>query len=150
MVTLPWRVGIWKAEDFIRQNSLWVLEKMKAMKKIGQGSIFLKHDKKEYQEFKEYARKFVSERLEKYREIYGFEYKKISIRNQRTRWGSCSKQGNLNFNYKIIFLPERHAEYIIVHEICHLAEFNHSKRFWSLVSKTFPDFGKIVKELKKL
>jgi predicted metal-dependent hydrolase len=150
MVTLPWRMSMWSAEKFIQQNSEWVLEKMKAMKKIGRNSLFSRHNKKEYQKLKEYARDFVSARLEKFNAVYGFEYKKVAIRNQKTRWGSCSKKGNLNFNYKIVLLPEKHANYIIVHELCHLKEFNHSKSFWNLVSLAIPDCRRIVKELKKL
>ena len=99
---------------------------------------------------KEYARDFVARRLEKYGEIYGFQYKSVAIRNQKTRWGSCSSKGNLNFNYKIMLLPERHADYIIVHELCHLKEFNHSKRFWNLVAQTIPEYEKIISQLRKL
>jgi len=150
VVTLPWHMGILNAEQFIRKNGEWILEKMKAMKKIGRKSIFARSDHKEYLKLKEYARDFVSKRLEKYNQIYGFNYKNVAIRNQKTRWGSCSAKGNLNFNYKIILLPPRHAEYIIVHELCHLKEFNHSKRFWNLVAQTFPDYEKIVAQLKIL
>jgi len=67
----------------------------------------------------------------------------------RSRWGSCSVSGNLNFNYKLIHLPEDIAEYIVAHELCHLAEFNHSKKFWELVSKTIPDHKLRRKRLKK-
>lgn len=147
-VTLPWRLGLWNAEKFIQQNSEWVLDKMKAMKKIGQNNLLLRRDKKEYQMVKEYARDFITKRLEKYNESYGFEYKKIAIRNQKSRWGSCSSRRNLNFNYKIMFLPERYADYIIVHELCHLKEFNHSKRFWNLVSQTIPEYKEIKKQIK--
>ena len=73
---------------------------------------------------------------------------KINIKNQKTRWGSCTKSKNLNLNYKIIFLPKKHQDYIIVHEMCHLKEFNHSHKFWSLVSKTLPDYLEIKVELR--
>lgn len=150
MVTLPWRMSMWDAEKFIQQNSEWVLEKIKAMKKIGRKNLFSRHNREEYLRLKEYARDFVTRRLEKYSEIYGFEYKSVAIRDQKTRWGSCSSKGNLNFNYKIMLLPQRHADYIIVHELCHLKEFNHSERFWKLVAKTIPEYEKIVKQLKVL
>ncbi len=68
--------------------------------------------------------------------------------NQRTKWGSCSKKGNLNFNYKIALMPEKIADYIVVHELCHLKEFNHSRKFWNLVVKIIPDYLEIKKELK--
>jgi predicted metal-dependent hydrolase len=149
-VTLPWRMGLWNAEKFVQQNSKWVLEKIEVMKKKGRQSIFSRHNNQEYLKLREYARNFVAKLLEKYAEIYRFEYKKVAIRNQKTRWGSCSKKGNLNFNYKIMLLPERHADYIIVHELCHLKEFNHSRRFWELVSQTVPEYKKIIKQLKTL
>lgn len=150
MVTLPWRMSMWDAEKFIQQNSEWVLEKMKAMKKIGRKSLFSRHNRQEYLRLREYARDFVTRRLEKYSEFYGFEYKSVAIRDQKTRWGSCSSKKNLNFNYKIMLLPQRHADYIIVHELCHLKEFNHSRRFWNLVSQTIPEYEKIIKQLRVL
>lgn len=149
-VTLPWRMGFLSADEFIRKNAEWVLEKMKAMKKIGRNSLFARHDQDEYLKLKETAREMVKSRLEKYAEFYGFQYNAVAIRNQKTRWGSCSSKGNLNFNYKILLLPQRHADYIIVHELCHLKEFNHGKRFWNLVAQTIPEYERIVKQLKVL
>lgn len=150
VVTLPWFMGMGSAEQFVQQNAVWVLEKLKAMKKIGRQSIFSRNNKAEYEKLREFARDMVHRRLEKFSQIYGFKYNTVTIRNQKTRWGSCSSKGNLNFNYKVVFLPQRHADYIIVHELCHLKEFNHGKRFWSLVAQTFPDYEKIVAELKVL
>jgi len=150
VVTLPWRMGFLSADEFIKKNAEWVLEKMKAMKKIGRNSLFARHDHVEYLKLKEHAREMVAKRLEKFNAVYGFKYKGVAIRNQKTRWGSCSSKGNLNFNYKILLLPQRHADYIIVHELCHLKEFNHSKRFWNLVSQTIPEYEKIVEQLRVL
>ncbi|MDD5397094.1 MAG: M48 family metallopeptidase [Candidatus Moranbacteria bacterium] len=150
VVTLPWRMGFVSADEFIRKNAEWVLEKMKAMKKIGKNSLFARHDQEEYLKLKETAREMVARRLEKYAEFYGLQYNGVAIRNQKTRWGSCSSKGNLNFNYKILLLPQRHADYIIVHELCHLKEFNHGKCFWNLVSQTIPEYERIVKQLKVL
>jgi len=93
---------------------------------------------------------FVLNRLGHFNQFYGFEYKRISIRNQKTRWGSCSKKGNLNFNYKLLFLSQEQADYIIVHELCHLKEMNHSKRFWNLVLESILDYKNVRKSLKKL
>ena len=106
-------------------------------------------NRKEFLKNKELARALARNRLEHFNTFYGFKFNRISIRNSRTRWGSCSKKGNLNFNYKICLLPEKFTDYIIVHELCHLAEFNHSPKFWSLVSATVPDHREIRKELRK-
>lgn len=102
-----------------------------------------------YAKYKEVAREVAHKKLEEFNKIYNFKYGKISIKNQKTRWGSCSRSGNINFNYKIALLPDRLADYIIVHELCHLGEFNHSKNFWNLVEKTIPDYEQRREELKK-
>jgi len=106
-------------------------------------------DKLKYQKYKTEARFLVLNKLEKYNQVYNFKYNRVSIRDQRTRWGSCSKKGNLNFNYKIAFLPEELADYIIVHELCHLKEFNHSSRFWDLVARAFPNYLELRRTLRK-
>ena len=107
-----------------------------------------KGKRKDYLTNKEEARKIAKKKLLKYNNYYNFKYNRISIRNQKTRWGSCSAKGNLNFNYKICKLPEELCDYVIVHELCHLKEFNHSNNFWELVSLTIPNYKKIRRELK--
>jgi predicted metal-dependent hydrolase len=102
-----------------------------------------------YKEHKEEARALVLRRLEYFNQFYGLSWNTVSIRNQKTRWGSCSKKKNLNFHYKLALVPEPLADYVVVHELCHLKEFNHSKKFWELVAKTIPDHQSRRKELKK-
>ena len=104
---------------------------------------------KKYKENKERALLIVKDRIEYFNTFYNFKWNRIVIRNQKTRWGSCSKKGNLNFNYKIALLPPKSADYIIVHELCHLGEFNHSQKFWDLVGETIPDYKAIRKDLRK-
>jgi len=110
------------------------------IRKTKRSNIYIKN--------KERAREIVRQKLNNFNNTYGFTYNRVSIKNQRTKWGSCSSKGNLNFNYKIVFLPEHLANYLIVHELCHLKELNHSKSFWLLVEKTIPDYKKCKKELK--
>jgi predicted metal-dependent hydrolase len=95
--------------------------------------------KKEYTTYKQRALVLVRERLQYFSAIYGYSYGKISIRNQKSRWGSCSKAGNLSFNYKIALLPAYLVDYVIVHELCHTVHFNHGKAFWNDVAKTIPN-----------
>ena len=105
---------------------------------------------KHYKEFKEEARVVIHSRLEYYNSFYGFAYNRVSVRNQRRCWGSCTSLKNLNFSYKLLFLPEHLRDYIIVHELCHLGELNHSKRFWALVSRQIPDYKIRRKQMRQL
>lgn len=95
----------------------------------------------EYVQYKEQARTLVHQKLVQWNALYNFSYNRVSIKNQKTRWGSCSSKGNLNFHYRIVFLPEPLVDYLIVHELCHLGQMNHSKAFWDLVEKTIPDYS---------
>lgn len=81
---------------------------------------------------------------------YGVRLGRVSIGAARTRWGSCSHRGALRFNYRIAALPAHLAEYIIVHEICHLAEFNHSPKFWALVARAAPDHAARRAQLRRI
>jgi predicted metal-dependent hydrolase len=103
-----------------------------------------------YLKHKEQARAVIKERLEHFNAFYQFSYKRVAIKNHKSRWGSCSKKGNLNFNYRLVHLPLRLLDYVVVHELCHLGEFNHSKRFWALVAKALPDWQVRRKELMRV
>ncbi|MGN1117026.1 MAG: M48 family metallopeptidase [Acutalibacteraceae bacterium] len=94
------------------------------------------------------AKKIIPERAAYYAEIIGVSYGKITIRTQRTRWGSCSSKGNLNFNCLLMLTPPQVIESVIVHELCHLKEMNHSKRFYAEVYKAYPEYDKWNKWLK--
>ena len=78
----------------------------------------------------------------------GVRYGRITIRNQRTRWGSCSSAGNLNFNCLLMLCPDDVKDYVVVHELCHRKEMNHSARFWELVGSVLPDYRTARKWLK--
>ena len=81
-------------------------------------------------------------RVQFYAEKIGVSYGRITIRNQKSRWGSCSSKGNLNFNCLLMLAPPEVADYVVVHELCHRLEMNHSRRFWNLVGSVMPDYQK--------
>ncbi|MBI4677731.1 MAG: M48 family metallopeptidase [Elusimicrobia bacterium] len=87
-------------------------------------------------------RQVLAQRLAFWSDKMGVRYRRVFIKNQRTRWGSCSKKGNLNFNRRLLWAPPEVLDYVIVHELGHLVEMNHSKRFWALVADWCPDYRK--------
>lgn len=90
----------------------------------------------------------IRERLEVYAPKVGGEYGRVAIRDQRSRWGSCSSKHNLNFNWKLIMAPPQVLDYVVIHELCHLHEFNHSQRFWRLVADQMAEYEAWKKWLK--
>lgn len=136
-------------EKFLYQKAGWILEKIKYLKGFKKSSL-PKSNRRDFFKNKEKAENMARERVRYFNNFYGFSYNKMAVKNQKTRWGSCSKSGNLNFNYKIVYLNQEQADYLIVHEMCHLKEFNHGPKFWELVSKTIPNYRRIKKELKKI
>ncbi len=107
-------------------------------------------DRADYLVRKEDARQLVVARIAYYNLHYRFEFNRIAIRNQVTRWGSCSSAGNLNFNYRLVYLSPELVDYIVVHELCHLWEFNHSRAFWDLVAQTIPNWSQNRADLRKI
>jgi predicted metal-dependent hydrolase len=150
VVTAPESLDFGRIEDFIFKKAEWVLKKLRITEKNGRSLVFARFSKREYEKLKKKALYLAENKVCEFNKIYGFKYERISIRNQKSRWGSCSKKGNLNYNYKITLMPEDLADYIIVHELCHLKEFNHSKNFWSLVAITIPDYRERRKKIKNL
>ena len=92
------------------------------------------------------AKQKIIERVDYYADCMGIDYGSISMRNQKSRWGSCSSEGNLNFNCRLLFVPDRIVDYVVIHELAHRRFMNHSKAFWKEVEKYMPDY----KEQKKL
>ena len=103
-----------------------------------------------YNTHKEAARALVHAKLAHFAPRYGVIYNKVFIKNSRSRWGSCSERGNLNFNYRIALLPEALADYVVVHELCHLIHFNHGPAFWAEVARQVPGWRRLRAKLRTL
>lgn len=147
VVTIPFHIQENIAEKFIRDKSGWILSKVSFFKQF-KGKEITRFNHLDYLKHKNRAHQLIEQKVKQFNALFRFKINNINIKNQKTRWGSCSRRGNLNFNYKILFLSEPLADYIIVHELCHLAEFNHSQRFWNLVAKVTPDYLTIRKQLR--
>ena len=147
VVTVPFRVPTHAVEQFIERRREWILRAIKKLSKYPKVT-HIKRSSQDYAKYKEAALAIALLRVTHFSAVYKLRVGHVRIRNQKTRWGSCSKVGNLNFNYKIALLPPSLQDYLVVHELCHIQEFNHSKRFWSLVEKTLPNYKELRKELR--
>ena len=90
--------------------------------------------------YRRLAEAYLRVRVEALADAHGFDFGQIRIKNQKTRWGSCSAKGNINLNLRLMMAPDGAIDYVIIHELCHLRELNHSKAFWSLVEACCPDY----------
>ncbi len=146
-VTLPHGLPEHKAKHFIRQKAAWILKKIEYFHRF-KPAVFIPDKPKHFAEHRNRAFVFVQDRVAHFQPHYGVSYRAINIKNQKTRWGSCSRKGNLNFNYKLLFISPEVADYVIVHELCHLREFNHSPKFWRLVAETMPLYRELRRSLR--
>lgn len=147
VLTLPMGFKESAAEKFIKQKLRWIVKSLNYFKRF-KGRVFIKSNRREYIKYRGIALELAKAKVLEWNKFYNFSHNRVNIKNQKTRWGSCSKKGNLNFNYKIARLPEALADYLVVHELCHLKEFNHSKNFWQLVGRTLPNYKSLRQELK--
>lgn len=147
IVTGNARVSFQSLERFFHLHKDWAEKKLEHFRQFPNATIKLSEG--EYKKKKEAARKLVGEKLAYWNQFYQFSWKRVTIRNQSTRWGSCSSAGTLSFHAGIVDLPETLQDYLIVHELCHIQAMNHSTRFWVLVEKTLPAAQQLDKRLKK-
>ncbi len=144
VITVPPFVRLSDAEGFIIEKYDWIISQMayvEASPVANWGS---------YNKYKGRSLQLVRDLVKECNVHYNFSYTTIRVKDMHTQWGSCSSDKRLNFNYRLYFLPRHLAQYIVVHELCHLEEMNHSHRFWNLVRSTLPDYRKRQHELKKL
>ncbi len=148
VVTVPRTFPTNSIDRYVTAKSHWVISKLDFFAGLNRKQR-LTFDSGDYDLHKGKALEMVTERLAILNQThYRFKFNKIAIKNQKTRWGSCSRKGNLNFNYKILFLLPEIRDYIIVHELSHLKEFNHSQKFWNLIGKAILNYQKIRDNLK--
>jgi predicted metal-dependent hydrolase len=144
VVTVPRWFSSSGVERFIAKHARWIERALARTR----GKRVIRFSRGDIDALKKEALAIAQARCAQVARVYGVHYKKISIRAQKSRWGSCSQKGTLSFNYKIAALPAHVCDYIIVHEICHLLEMNHSKKFWQQVARMVPEHQKIRKELR--
>jgi len=129
---------------FVKDKEEWIREKVEQMQWGGDSDLNATDDY-HFIFHKPTARQLVEQKIEQWNVVYQFPYRKIEIKKMRSRWGSCSGEKVLCFNYKILFLSPELQDYLVVHELCHLAEMNHSARFWKQVERGLPNYRKLKK-----
>ncbi len=150
MIRAPFRATEKDINGFINKNIKWIethLEKAKEREKAK--SAVRKLTPKEIRALAEKAAEVIPERVRYYAPLVGVTYGRITIRRQRSRWGSCSGRGNLNFNCLLMLTPPEVLDSVVVHELCHRKEMNHSQRFYAEVLRVYPDYRKHHKWLKE-
>jgi len=136
--------------SFVQQKSGWIEKHIKLIQEREQAKEQAEpFTSEEIRAMAERAREMIAERVQYYAPLIGVDYGRITIRNQRTRWGSCSGKGNLNFNCLLVLFPQEILDYVVVHELCHRKHMNHSEEFYEEVEKVFPDYRNCQKWLKE-
>ena len=137
-------------QRFLQKNKKWVETHLaKAQAREAEKKAVNKLTEKEIRDLAEKALREIPPRVAYYAPLVGVTYGRITIRNQRTKWGSCSSKGNLNFNCLLMLAPPEVLDSVIVHELCHRKEMNHSQRFYSEVLRVMPDYHERYGWLKK-
>lgn len=136
--------------NFVKSKQSWIkkqLSKIQAHQEaLEQFPVFTMD---EIRELADKALVVIPERVKKYAQIVGVDYGRITIRNQHSRWGSCSSKGNLNFNCLLMLFSDEVIDYVVVHELCHRKHMNHSAAFYAEVERVFPEYRKCQKWLKE-
>ena len=146
-VAIPRGVSFKQAEKVVHSKIAWIQKNQEKMQRFEQEHKEAQRslppiDRKE-------ARKKIVKRLEELAKEHGFKYNRVSIRNQRTRWGSCSVKNNISLNMKLVRLPEHLFDYVIIHELVHIKYKNHSKRFWAAMDRILGDARALRSELNQ-
>ncbi|MCR4743380.1 MAG: M48 family metallopeptidase [Treponema sp.] len=149
LVKVPNGTPVETVEAFMREKKNWIIkqsEKFKNQKELAASLGPLTKD--DIKEIKRKAKIIIPQRVDFYANLAGISYNHISIRLQKSRWGSCTADGNLNFNCLLVLMPPEILDSVVVHELCHRRHMNHSKAFYEEVLKIFPDYKRCDKWLK--
>jgi hypothetical protein len=146
-VAVPYRLSLKKAEQMVYSRKRWIRKHLARMARLKQKYDILVQESARLN--RSQARKKLINRLNELAEMHGFIYNRIFIRNQRTRWGSCSSRNNISLNLKLVLLPEELMDYVILHELVHTRQKNHSREFWAELNALVGDAKGLSSRLKE-
>ena len=147
IVRTPYGITKRQVEEFLDEKKDWILQTRQRVEKRKTEQIPISEEVR--REGIEQAKRIFPERTAYFAKRMGVDYGRITIREQKTRWGSCSSKGNLNFNWKLVLLDPELLDYVVVHELAHRREMNHSKNFWKIVEAELPDYRERRRRLKE-
>ena len=133
-------------DSFVKKHSLWIERNLEAEKKRIEKDTSL--SEKQILDLKREAKLYLKEKTEHFSKIMGLKYGRITITSAKTRFGSCSSKGNISYSYRLMLYPEPAREYVVVHELAHLKEMNHSRKFYDIVEAVLPDYKDRKRMLK--
>ena len=150
LVRAPMRMPGREIKSFVEEKSSWIDKYIEKVRERNQRTEAIEPiGRWELRDLADEALRVIPKKVEYYAGILGVTYGRITIKNQKSLWGSCSSKGNLNFNCMLMKAPGHVQDYVVVHELCHRREMNHSTRFWSLVASVIPDYKACRKWLKE-
>ena len=150
LVRAPYQMQNAEINRFIKEKENWIIKHLKkAEDRQREMRDIQKLSVQEIQKLTDLALKIILVKVKYFAGVMNVNYGRITIRNQKTRWGSCSAKKNLNFNCLLMLAPDEVVDYVVVHELCHLIEMNHSKKFWAQVEQVMPDYKKHKQWLKE-
>ena len=150
IVRAPMKISAREIEKFVREHEDWIekhLQKSRERAERAEQAIALTEE--EIKVLSKQAKSVFAERVAHYAVQLGTSYGKITVRRQKTRWGSCNSKGDLNFNLALMLAPPRVLDSVVVHELCHRKEMNHSARFYTEMARVFPDYKECREYLVK-
>ena len=147
VVRAPLTTGKDFIDSFVNSKSDWIQKTVEKMKLRSENRQDLALNANDVSRLKTQATAYLTERTDYFAEIMGVKYKKLRVNSANTRWGSCNSKGEINYTFRLILAPRDLVDYVVVHELAHLKEMNHSKKFWSIVSTVLPHYKQLQKQL---
>ena len=138
----------YQIKKFVEDHAEWINEKLAETNSDNRISS-MEFTPAQIRVYKERAKGIISRRVQHYAQLMGVNYGRITIKDQKSRWGSCSEKSNLNFSWRLILMPIEVMDYVVVHELAHLKQMNHSQAFWEEVEKILPNYKEQRKWLKE-
>ncbi|HML38976.1 MAG TPA: SprT family zinc-dependent metalloprotease [Bacillota bacterium] len=148
-VRAPLRTSKAYIDDFVRKKQDWIENTQAKQAARQEAQRIIRLTPKEELQYRKQAKECLQQKCGQFALLMGLCPGEVRINGAKTRWGSCNRKGDINFTYRLLFAPEKLIDYVVVHELAHLKEMNHSDRFWAIVEAALPDYRERRKRLRE-